>query len=381
MSHPSSASHRTPRWLIGCAGGLAVAATLWIYTRADSAHAQKPAAGGGAVPVTAGVAVAQDVEIPLTALGTVTPVSSVAITSRVGGILQQVHYQEGQVVKAGTLLAQIDPRPYEAAVTQAKGQLARDQALLANAQIDFDRYQTAFKKQAIAEQQVATQQAAVQGDKGLVQLDEGSLEAAQVNLDYTRITSPITGRVGLRQIDAGNIVQANGSTPLVTITQLQPITVVFTLSQDLLAQVQHGIHAGTPLKVEAFDRAKQQPIATGELLTIDNQIDSATGSFRLKAQFANADDALWPGQFVSVRLVTSVDRHAVTIPARAIQAGPNGSYLYVIKPGNTVEMRTVEVTQVEHGVAAVAKGLAAGERVVLDGQYRLEQGTHIALAQ
>lgn len=331
--------------------------------------------------MTAGVAEAKDVEIPLTALGTVTPVSTVAVTSRVGGILNAVHFTEGQIVKQGDLLAIVDPRPYEAAVTQAKGQLARDQALLANAKIDVDRYEAAFKKQAIAQQQLATQQATVQGDQGLVQLDQGALDAAQVNLDYTRITSPITGRVGLRQIDAGNIVQANGTTPLVTITQLQPITVVFTLSQDLLSQVQQGIKGGTPLKVEAFDRVKQQPIATGELLTIDNLIDPTTGTFRLKAQFQNGDDALWPGQFVSVRLVTGVDHNAVTIPARAIQAGPNGSYLYVIKPDNTVEMRIVEVAQVDHGVAAVAKGLAAGERVVLDGQYRLEQGSHIALAK
>jgi multidrug efflux system membrane fusion protein len=317
------------------------------------------------------------VEITLDAIGTVTPVCMVTVTSRVTGVLQEVHFSEGQLVKQNDLLAVIDPRPYQAALLQAQGQLEHDKAMLANARIDFDRYRTAYQEHAISEQQLATQAAAVSGYEGTVKLDQGSLDAAQVNVDYTRITSPVDGRVGLRMIDPGNIVSANGTNGLVTITQLKPITVVFTLAQEFLPEVAREIRGGRPIRVDTFDRTQKLPIATGKLLTIDNQIDPATGTMRLKAIFPNEDTALWPGEFVNLRLIVGVRENAVTVPARAVQSGPNGSYLFVVRPDMTVEMRDVVVSQTEPDIAVIGKGLAANERVVVDGQYRLEQGTQV----
>jgi membrane fusion protein, multidrug efflux system len=332
-----------------------------------------------AVPVTIAPAVRKDVEIGLNAIGTVTPVSMVTITSRVTGVLTEVHYVEGQIVKQNDLLAVIDPRPYQAALVQAQGQLERDQALLANARIDLERYRTAYQQHAISEQQVATQEANVRGTEGTVKLDQGSLDAAQVNVDYTRILSPIDGRVGLRMIDAGNIVEANGAKGLVTVAQLRPITVIFTLAQDFLPDVKKEIRGGQPIRVDAFDSTHKQPVARGTLLTIDNQIDPTTGTMRLKGVFPNDDDALWPGEFVNLRLIVGVRENAVTVPARAVQNGPNGSYLFVVKPDMTVEMRDVVVSQSEPDIAVIEKGLSENERVVVDGQYRLEQGTRVVL--
>ncbi|MGH7997342.1 MAG: efflux RND transporter periplasmic adaptor subunit [Opitutaceae bacterium] len=365
------------------AGGLVlalVAANFWFRDRSGSAAARER--GGPpppAVPITLTTAKAEDVDVTLDAIGRVTPVATVALTSRVAGVLTKVDYKEGQSVKRNELLAVIDPRPYQAAVMQAQGQLARDQALLANAHLDLNRYRNAYLKHAIPEQQVATQEATVREYEGIAQLDQGALDAAQVNLGYTRIVSPIDGRVGLRNIDPGNIVQADGAQALVTITQLHPITVIFTLSQDDLPQVAAGMRGGTALRVEAFDRVAKRPIAEGTLLTIDNEVDPATGTFRLKGVFPNQDEALWPGAFVNIRLVTRVERNAVTVPARAVQDGPNGSYLFVVDPNLTVAMRAVRVGQVGDGVAVIAAGLAAGEKVVLDGQYRLEPGSRVTI--
>jgi len=226
---------------------------------------------------------------------------------------------------------------------------------------------------------VATQEANVRGTEGTVKLDQGSLDAAQVNVDYTRILSPIDGRVGLRMIDAGNIVEANGAKGLVTVAQLRPITVIFTLAQDFLPDVKKEIRGGQPIRVDAFDSTHKQPVARGTLLTIDNQIDPTTGTMRLKGVFPNDDDALWPGEFVNLRLIVGVRENAVTVPARAVQNGPNGSYLFVVKPDMTVEMRDVVVSQSEPDIAVIEKGLSENERVVVDGQYRLEQGTRVVL--
>jgi multidrug efflux system membrane fusion protein len=341
--------------------------------RAGTAHA--------AIPVTLASAERKDVDFSLDALGTVTPVAMVTLTSRVTGALTEVRYKEGQLVKQNDVLAVVDPRPYDAALLQAQGQLARDEALLTNAKIDRDRYQKAFLDHAIPEQQLENQEAVVREFEGVVKLDRGNLDAAQVNVDYTRIVSPIDGRVGLRTIDSGNIVAANGTMPLTTIAQLQPITVIFTVSQDHLAAVAAAMRGGHPLKVEAIDRTKDLAIARGELLTIDNQVDSTTGTIRLRAIFANEDEALWPGEFVNVRLVTGVSKNAVTVPDRAVQSGPNGSYLFVVKPDMTAEMRIVEVGQLDHGIAVIRKGLSVGERVVVDGQYGLEQGSPVTQQQ
>ena len=379
MTPSNAVSNRGRRWLIGAFAALILAGGV-IWLRGGSAGGAAGAPGAGriaAVPVTIAPALRKDVEITLNAIGTVTPVCMVTVTSRVTGVLAEVNYHEGQIVRQNDLLAVIDPRPYEAALLQAQGQLERDKAMLANARIDLDRYRTAFREHAISEQQLATQEAAVSGYEGTVKLDQGSLDAAQVNVDYTRITSPIEGRVGLRMMDPGNIVSANGTNGLVTIAQLKPITVVFTLAQDFLPDVAREIRLGRPIRVDAFDRTQQPPVATGELLTIDNQIDPATGTMRLKGIFPNGDTALWPGEFVNLRLVVGVRENAVTVPARAVQRGPNGSYLFVVRPDMTVEMRDVVVSQTEPDIAVIAKGLAANERVVVDGQYRLEQGTQV----
>jgi len=374
---PKPRRSRIGAWALA---GILLAGGLWFYRR--TGRAQEGAAHSAPaprVPVTVARARSGNVDVAVNSLGTVTAVSNVTITSRVAGVLDEVRYQEGQTVKRGDLLAVIDPRPYEAAVVQAKGQIARDQALLTNARIDADRYRTAFEKHAIPQQQLATQESIVHQNEGIVQLDQGMLDAAQVNLDYTRITSPIDGRVGLRLVDAGNNVAANGTTGLVTITQLQPITVIFTLSQDNLAAVTQGMRQGSPLRVEAFDRKLQRPIAQGTLLTIDNQVDPATGTIRLKGIFPNQDESLWPGEFVNIRLVTGVALAAVTVPSRSVQNGPNGNYLYVVKPDDSVELRGVDVAQVSADQAVIGRGLAADELVVVDGQYRLEPGSKITV--
>ena len=380
MTPSDAVSNRGRRWLIGaCLALILVGGVIWIRI-GTSAGASGPTRAP-VVPVTIAPAARRNVEIALNAIGTVTPESMVTVTSRVTGVLNEVHFSEGQLVRQNDLIAVIDPRPYQAALVQAQGQLERDRALLANARIDLDRYRAAYQEHAISQQQLATQEAAVSGYEGTVKLDQGSLDAAQVNVDYTRITSPIDGRAGLRMIDPGNIVSANGTNGLVTITKLKPISVIFTLAQDFLPDVALEIRGGKPIRVDALDRTQQRPIAQGELLTIDNQIDPATGTMRLKAMFPNDDTALWPGEFVNLRLIVGVRENAVTVPARSVQSGPNGSYLFVVKPDMTVEMRDVVVLQTEPDIVVIGKGLAPDERVVVDGQYRLEQGTKVVQQQ
>jgi len=353
---------------------------LWLHARSgDGATGRDARLSAAAVPVTCEPARSADFEVTLDAIGTVTPLSMVTITSRVAGTLTQVLYHEGQMVKEGDLLAVIDPRPYQAAVLQAEGQLQRDEAMLHNARIDLERYHSAYQEHAIPEQQLATAQAAVDGDQGVVHLDQGALDAARINLDYTRITSPTTGRVGLRLVDPGNNVTANSTQGLVTITQLQPISVVFTLPQGELPAVAAEMSRGQPVRVDALERDAQRPLAQGQLHSIDNQIDPATGTIRLRAEFANPDAALWPGQFVDLRVVAGIDPQAVTVPARAVQQGPDGPYVFIVKPDQTAELRPVTVLHTEQGVAEIGRGLAAGESVVVDGQYRLSPGARVQL--
>ena len=374
------AKPRGRRLATGIAIVVIVLGGLWLHARSG---AEAPGRGarlsGAPVPVTCEPARSGNFEVTLDAIGTVTPLSTVTITSRVSGTLTQVLYHEGQMVKAGDLLAVIDPRPYQAAVLQAEGQLQRDEALLHNARIDLERYRGAYQEHAIPEQQFATAQAAVDGDEGVVRLDQGALDAARINLDYTRITSPTTGRVGLRLVDAGNIVTANGTQGLVTITQLQPISVVFTLPQSDLPAVAAEMSRGQPVRVDALERDALRPLAQGRLHSIDNQIDPATGTIRLRAEFANPDAALWPGQFVDLRVVAGIDPQAVTVPARAVQQGPDGPYVFIVKPDQTAELRPVTVLHTEQGVAEIGHGLTAGESVVVDGQYRLSPGAKVQL--
>ncbi len=370
------------RWLVWLIVIESAIALFWLCIAVS--HAANNSAGAAAppspaIPVSTEPAQVRDIDVTLDALGAVTPVNTVTITSRVAGVLQEVHYTEGQMVKQKDLLAVIDPRLYEAAVAQAQGQLARDEAQLANARLDLERYQTAVREHAVPEQQAATQEAVVHADEGTVKLDQASLQAAQVNLAYAHITSPIDGRMGLRLIDQGNNVAANGTSGIVVITQLQPITVVFTLAQEYLPQVLDALRGGEKLRVEAFDRAHSQAIAQGELLTIDNLVDQASGTFRLKATFANAESSLWPGEFVNVRFVVSTLKNVITVPTRAVQRGPQGAYVYVVKPDLLVEIHDVKIGRTDHDVTVISGGLKANERVVVDGQYRLQPGAKVAL--
>jgi membrane fusion protein, multidrug efflux system len=333
--------------------------------------------GGGAIPVSVEKVRQGNMGVYISALGTVTPVYTATITSRVAGQLLEVHYREGQLVHRGDLLAVIDPRPYQAAYTQAQGQLQRDQALLSNARIDLERYRSAYAQHAIPEQTMATQQAAVNQYEGTAKFDEGNAEAAKVNLDYSRIMAPIDGRVGLRSLDPGNIVQANGTAPLLTITQLQPITVIFTMAEDYIYDVATQMRAGHKLRVDAYDRDNQTHLAQGTLLTLDNQIDTATGTVRVRASFANSDARLFPNEFVNARLLVKTLMAANIIPTAAIQRNNDVSFVYVVDPAkSTVLARNVNVATTD-GLAAAVTGVAPGEAVVIDGFDKLQDNVKI----
>jgi len=330
------------------------------------------------IPVSTGTARLGDIDIFLDALGTVTPVYTVTVTSRVAGELTRVCFTEGQMVRKNDLLGVIDARPYEAALLQAQGQLARDQALLKNARIDLSRYQKAFEQHAIPEQQLATQEALVEQFDGVVKLDQGNLAAAQVNVDYTRIVSPIDGRVGLRSVDPGNIVQADGTAGLATITQLQPITVIFNIAEDDLSKVAEQVGAGRTLRVDALDRSLQHKLAEGTLLTLDNQINPATGTVRGRATFPNTRSELFPNQFVNARLLIKTLSQVDLVPSAAIQRNDAATFVYVVQPDSTVKYRDVKVVASD-GEAAAVTGVQPGEQLVTDGFDRLQAGTKVAV--
>lgn len=362
------------------AGALAlgIGAFLLAACTRESAGPVAGRAGAGAIPVSAATAKQGSINVTLDGIGTVTPVTSVSVTSRVVGALTEVDYREGQLVKKGDLLAVIDPRPYEAAVVQAEGQLARDQALLKNAELNYARYQDAFKARAIPELQLASAEADVDQYRGTVRLDQGQLDAARVDLDYTRIVSPVDGRVGLRLVDAGNIVQANGTAPIATITQLQPITVIFTISEDRLADVVAQMRLGKPLRVLALDRSETQQLAEGTLLTIDNQVDTSTGTVKARASFPNSHYELFPNQFVNARLLLKTLQDAVIIPSAAVQLNESQSFVYVVGSDGTVKARDVKIAATQGESAAVA-GVQVGETVVTEGFDRLQNGSRVLI--
>jgi multidrug efflux system membrane fusion protein len=370
------------RWLVGVVALALVAVGGYLFF-ARNGDAQSPggksekSAAARSVPVVAAPAKTGDVGIYLTGLGSVTPLNTVTVKSRVDGQIMQVLFKEGQVVHAGDLLAQIDPRPFQVQLEQAEGQLARDLALLKNAQLDLERYKVLVEQDSAPKQQLDTQASLVRQYEGAVKVDQGQVDNAKLQLTYSRITAPITGTIGLRLVDAGNIVHATDTNGLAVITQLQPITVVFTIPEDSLPQVIKKLRAGERLSVEAYDREQRNKLATGYLLTADNQIDPTTGTVRLKAKFDNEDGVLFPNQFVNARLLLDVKKGATVVPTVAIQRGAQGPYVYVVKPDQTVSVRQVTVGATQGDDAAIDNGVSPGDLVVVDGADKLKDGAKV----
>jgi multidrug efflux system membrane fusion protein len=347
-----------------------------VGTSAPAAEAQTPPPTAPGVPVTAGTVAAADVPVFLNALGTVQAYNMVTIKSRVDGQIVKVAFNEGQDAKAGAPLIQIDPRPFQAALDQAIATREKDQAQLVSAQADLARWAELLATGAKSRQTYDQQKALVGQLQASIKADEAQIETARLNLSYADIRAPIDGRLGIRMVDAGNMVRATDATGLITISQLKPIFVSFTVPQEHLHKI-HEKQAGGDLTVLAYGGDNKTQLSEGKLTVIDNAIDQPTGTIRLKGTFANTDERLWPGEFVNVRLILSVHKAAPTVPAQTVQDGPNGRYAYIIKEDNTVERRTVEVSAVQDGIAVITKGLSIGDRVVVDGQYRLTNGARV----
>ncbi|MGW9067096.1 MdtA/MuxA family multidrug efflux RND transporter periplasmic adaptor subunit [Achromobacter animicus] len=368
---------------------LVVAAIAWLVLRPSAKQGGPGGRAGGRppmaamanlpVPVRIATAAQQDIDIFLRSLGTVTAYNTVTVRSRVSGELVDVAFQEGQQVKAGDLLAQVDPRAFQVALDQARGTQMQNLAQLENARRDLQRYQALFKQDSIARQQVDTQAALVRQYEGTVKSDQANVDNAKLQLDYARITAPISGRLGLRQVDRGNLVSSADTNGLVVITQTQPISVVFTLPETQLPEVRAELAAGKTLTVDAYDRADTRRIATGTLETLDNQIDVTTGTLKLKARFDNADDALFPNQFVNVRLHVLTRKDVTAIPTAAVQQGSAGAFVFLVQDDNTIAVRQVKLGAINSGMVAVNEGLKPGDRVVTEGTDRLRAGAKVEI--
>jgi membrane fusion protein, multidrug efflux system len=362
---------------------LLVGFVLYLRTKQPVAAPPRGRAGQGAVAVSVATADAGDIQVKIPALGTVTPLATVTVRTQITGTLQKIFFTEGQFVHQGDALAQIDPRPYEAALQQMEGNLKRDQALLANARVDLKRYEGLVKEDSVAEQQLDTQRALVDQLVGTIQADEGQVKTAQVNLVYTHVIAPVTGRVGLRQVDQGNYVTPGDANGIVLINQLQPITVIFSIPEDNVSAVMKRVQSGATLPVEAFDRTNATKIADGKLLTVDNSIDITTGTIKLRAQFDNTDSSLFPNQFVNIQLLQDVLTNQITMPNAAVRRGaPNGvatTFVYLVNPDSTVSVRPVTLGVVDGERVAVTAGLKVGDVVVTEGGDRLREGAQIQL--
>jgi membrane fusion protein, multidrug efflux system len=385
--------HNPPRaaWLVLTVAALGAALAVMRvpavvgFTHAAAPDAHRSDSGGAAdraaalaVPIRVATAALADMPVRLTGLGSVAAYNTVTVRSRVDGQLMRVRFQEGQFVERGALLAEIDPRPFEVQLAQAQGQMAKDQAQLASARVDLDRYQTLLRQDSIARQNVDAQRSAVQQLEAALKVDQAAIDSARLNLTYCTITAPISGRAGLRLVDPGNVVSATSTPGLVVITQVEPIAVLFTLPEDALRTVLPRIRAGVKLPVDALDRSGTTRLASGAVVTIDNQIDQTTGTVRLKAVFDNRDRALFPSQFVNVTVLADTERGQIVVPASALQQGPQGTFVYVVREAKAV-VRTVSVGRIDGEHASIANGLAAREIVVTDGVDRLRDGSAVMI--
>jgi membrane fusion protein, multidrug efflux system len=387
----SSTQTAKGRWWLWIVILAIVALGIWYYRGAhatseagNKAAASAPGRGrggfGGAgftVPVVVATAQRGDLPVYLIGLGSVTAFNTVTVRSRVDGAIVKVNFTEGQYVHEGDALIEIDPRPYQVMLEQAEGQLAKDQAQLHDVQVDFERYQLLYNEGVIPKQQVDTQQAQVGQFQGAIKADQAAIDNAKLQLVYAHITAPISGRVGLRLVDMGNIVHATDTNGLLVITQLQPIAVIFTLPQDQLPQVLEKLRSGGQLSVEAYDRDDSRKIAEGKLATIDNQIDPTTGTYKLKAIFSNDNNVLFPNQFVNVHMLVDVKHNLIIVPAAAIQRGPQGTYVYAVADGDTAKIRPVTIAQTTGNNIGISSGLDDGDVVVIDGQDKLQDGSKV----
>jgi multidrug efflux system membrane fusion protein len=333
--------------------------------------------GFGAIPVVAAKARRGNIPVYFTGLGAVTPIYTVEVRSRVDGELMQINFKEGEIVHKGDALLEIDPRPYQVMLTQAEGQLARDQAILDNARVDLTRYKTLLAQNAVPEQQLVTQASLVEQEIGIVKTDQGVIDSAKLNITYSHILSPITGRIGLRLVDPGNIVHAADTNALLVITQIDPISVIFTIAEDQLPVVTQKFWAGQHLMVDAFDRSSNTKLATGVLATLDNQIDQTTGTLKLRANFDNKDNKLFPNQFVNVRLLVQLKQNVTLIPTATVQRNTQMTYVFLVQANNKVTVRAVNLGTTEGDDSEVTSGLAPGDVVVMTGVDKLQEGTQV----